>query len=528
MTARISSRPCPSRCGRLRRVRTAPGSTGATAVTSTGLTKRFRGGQLAVDRHRPARPARRGLRLPRAERLGQDHHDPDAARPGPPDRRQPHAARRPMPAGPRRVLPRVGALVEGPAFHPYLSGRDNLRRLDAADRTADPATARRRIAAALDRVGLTAAANKRYRTYSLGMRQRLGIAAALLQPARAARSSTSRPTASTRRAPARCARWSASSPPTASPCCSPPTCCPRSSRSARTSASCTSASWSPRARSTELRRSQQPRVAVETDRAGARPSARSAGLGLTAGADRGPARHRRARRGGAGEGLAALVHAGVPVRRSTVDAAGPRGRVRDADRGGLRCQRLRCRRSPAAPAVAAARGQHRGSCGRSCGMIFRRRRNIGDPGRAGRGPDHHRDRGQGDQRRRATAPTGRRSSARSPATGCSSALTALTVELPLFLPLAVAVDRRRRDRRRGEPRHAALPAGRPGAADPAAGGQVRRRAGLLPRRGARRRGRRRGDGRAAVRVGPVTLLSGTQVSSGAGLAAAAGRVYIAV
>ena len=37
--------------------------------------------------------------------------------------------------GPARALPRVGALVEGPAFHPYLSGRANLRRLDAADRT---------------------------------------------------------------------------------------------------------------------------------------------------------------------------------------------------------------------------------------------------------------------------------------------------------------------------------------------------------------------------------------------------------
>ena len=87
-----------------------------------------------------------------------------------------------MPAGAAQVLPRVGALVEGPAFHPYLSGRANLARLDAADRTADPATARRRIDVALDRVGLTAAAKKRYRAYSLGMRQRLGIAAALLQP----------------------------------------------------------------------------------------------------------------------------------------------------------------------------------------------------------------------------------------------------------------------------------------------------------------------------------------------------------
>jgi ABC-type multidrug transport system ATPase subunit len=88
----------------------------------------------------------------------------------------------PMPGAAPAVLPRVGALVEGPAFHPYLSGRDNLRRLDAADRTADPDTAPARIDAALERVGLTAAAGKRVRAYSLGMRQRLGLAAALLTP----------------------------------------------------------------------------------------------------------------------------------------------------------------------------------------------------------------------------------------------------------------------------------------------------------------------------------------------------------
>jgi len=87
-----------------------------------------------------------------------------------------------MPGGAGRVLPRVGALVEGPAFHPYLSGRDNLLRLDAADRTADAATARRRTDTALERVGLLAAARKRYRAYSLGMRQRLALAATLLSP----------------------------------------------------------------------------------------------------------------------------------------------------------------------------------------------------------------------------------------------------------------------------------------------------------------------------------------------------------
>lgn len=81
-----------------------------------------------------------------------------------------------------RVLPDVGALVEGPAFYPYLSGEDNLARLDAADRTTDARTRATRVAVALHRVGLTAAAGKRAKAYSLGMKQRLGIASALLRP----------------------------------------------------------------------------------------------------------------------------------------------------------------------------------------------------------------------------------------------------------------------------------------------------------------------------------------------------------
>jgi ABC-2 type transport system ATP-binding protein len=87
-----------------------------------------------------------------------------------------------MPAGANAVLPRVGSLVEGPAFYPQLSGWDNLARLDAVDRTASPRTAAARIDSALDRVGLLPAAGKRYRAYSLGMKQRLAIAAGLLQP----------------------------------------------------------------------------------------------------------------------------------------------------------------------------------------------------------------------------------------------------------------------------------------------------------------------------------------------------------
>lgn len=80
------------------------------------------------------------------------------------------------------VLGRVGALVEGPAFHPQLSGRANLARLDAADEAADPRTSAARIEAALTRVGLQHARDKRFRVYSLGMKQRLGIAAGLLVP----------------------------------------------------------------------------------------------------------------------------------------------------------------------------------------------------------------------------------------------------------------------------------------------------------------------------------------------------------
>ncbi|MFE0099535.1 ABC transporter ATP-binding protein [Streptomyces sp. NPDC059009] len=91
---------------------------------------------------------------------------------------------RAMPRATRSVLPHVGALIEGPALYGFLSGRDNLLRYDAADPTADPRTRRARAAAALDRVGLTAAAGRKAKAYSLGMKQRLGLAAALLQPRR--------------------------------------------------------------------------------------------------------------------------------------------------------------------------------------------------------------------------------------------------------------------------------------------------------------------------------------------------------
>ena len=80
------------------------------------------------------------------------------------------------------ALPKVGALVEGPAFYPYMSGRNNLIRMDSADRNSNSETRLKRVDAALERVGLSNAAKKKVHAYSLGMKQRLGLANALLKP----------------------------------------------------------------------------------------------------------------------------------------------------------------------------------------------------------------------------------------------------------------------------------------------------------------------------------------------------------
>jgi ABC-2 type transport system ATP-binding protein len=89
---------------------------------------------------------------------------------------------RPMPESAAAVLPYVGALVEGPGFHPFLSGRENLRRVAAGEPLMPSREIRRAVDAALDRVGLGDAADRRFRGYSLGMKQRLGLAGALLLP----------------------------------------------------------------------------------------------------------------------------------------------------------------------------------------------------------------------------------------------------------------------------------------------------------------------------------------------------------
>jgi ABC-type multidrug transport system ATPase subunit len=75
------------------------------------------------------------------------------------------------------VLPRVGALIEAPALYLYMSGRDNLRAVGAVL----GGVPEKRIDVVLDLVGLRKRAKDRVRTYSLGMKQRLGVAIALLQ-----------------------------------------------------------------------------------------------------------------------------------------------------------------------------------------------------------------------------------------------------------------------------------------------------------------------------------------------------------
>jgi len=78
--------------------------------------------------------------------------------------------------GDPKSLARVGALVEAPAFYPYLSGLDNLHVV-----AGYAGVSKRRIEAVLETVVLTERARDKFSTYSLGMKQRLGVAAALLK-----------------------------------------------------------------------------------------------------------------------------------------------------------------------------------------------------------------------------------------------------------------------------------------------------------------------------------------------------------
>jgi ABC-type multidrug transport system ATPase subunit len=91
----------------------------------------------------------------------------------------------PMPKEGRDVLNAVGALVEGPAAYGHLSGRTNLRLLDASGRaTGGARSRRRRVDEALEQVGLGGVGPRPVKAYSLGMRQRLGLAGALLRQPR--------------------------------------------------------------------------------------------------------------------------------------------------------------------------------------------------------------------------------------------------------------------------------------------------------------------------------------------------------
>ncbi len=156
----------------------------APVIEARGLTKRYRGGQLAVD----------GLDLTVPDGSVFGFLGPNGSGKTTTIRMllglvQPTSGTaglfgRPMPQAARAMLPHVGALIEGPAQYGFLSGRDNLVRYDATDPTADPRTRSARVDAALERVGLAAASAKKAKAYSLGMKQRLGIAAALLRPRR--------------------------------------------------------------------------------------------------------------------------------------------------------------------------------------------------------------------------------------------------------------------------------------------------------------------------------------------------------
>jgi ABC-2 type transport system ATP-binding protein len=174
--------PEPASVGRLAGDAGPAADTAGLAIATRALTKRFRTGQLAVDNVDLAVPAGAVYGF-----LGPNGSGKTTTIRMLLGLIQPSGGRHrllgvPMPEGAIAVLPRVGSLVEGPAFHPHLSGRANLARCDAADRTADPRTAPSRISEALERVGLLAAAGKHYRAYSLGMKQRLGIAVSLLRP----------------------------------------------------------------------------------------------------------------------------------------------------------------------------------------------------------------------------------------------------------------------------------------------------------------------------------------------------------
>jgi ABC-2 type transport system ATP-binding protein len=87
----------------------------------------------------------------------------------------------PMPKAAHRVLPRVGALVEGPSAYRHVSGRTHLSLLDSMGPGGGRRSRKHRIDEALEQVGLDGVDGRPVKAYSLGMRQRLGLAAALMR-----------------------------------------------------------------------------------------------------------------------------------------------------------------------------------------------------------------------------------------------------------------------------------------------------------------------------------------------------------
>src|SRR5262245_47679368 len=166
---------CRSASSRSRCSPDGSGETMADVVETSGLTKRFGGATVVSDVD---------LRVPRGTAFG--YLGPNGAgkttlirmllgliRPSGGTMR---LLGRPVPAQRREALARVGAIVDEPRFHGHMTGRQNLWALAAA---REPET-HSRIDGALERAGLLARADDRVSKYSLGMRQRLGIAACLI------------------------------------------------------------------------------------------------------------------------------------------------------------------------------------------------------------------------------------------------------------------------------------------------------------------------------------------------------------